>query len=838
MVRPSYYQNAGNPLQKHLLPRYALPFEFPVFGESLDANSMIRNSVLWNLLMIDVVSTVVILFFSNVMTPELLLSFGLIYAMTGCVISKGTVRTYFAALAAILMGLLLSWSIGNSPFISLPILACLLSYYIYQFGTHWIYRCTPSPLPRSQAARLRSRHQTPLLILSITPVLAAGAALAFQSGWMFSGTLLLVSLIQFFSTSNRWKALRYAKAALTSWSAYNTNHVEMPGIMQSPVGSAADRRLILLTSAGGFAFLCGTVNFTEVGGHGNLITLLFFPAFFFALVPMGILLPLLGEVVSIRHEVSKTNHWSDLVDECRNSTNPVVRDSFYMGQVAADGSPLIVHRKTFEAHAHFVGPTGGGKTSKGLCPWIEQTIRHGDSSVIVLDLKADSLELLASLAAGADELKQRTGTDIPLKVFSSMAHLPTHTFNPLSQSLWKNLELNQKTDIICAALGLNYGTDYGAGYYSSANAAIVYEALRMFPNIRSLRELAEQCRFLIQPTTKSELHKEIKKDGVHVCEEIKRLAAFEQLQVSPPKHGSDPIAEEAIDLASLFQTPQLLYVHLSSTLGASSAPAIARLFTYFLLASATQVDRKCRVHLVIDEFQRMASKSLEYLLQLARSMDIGVILSNQSMEDLKTLKSNLIPAIEANCQYRQWFDVGSTEDLERIMKVSGERVEWLSSKSVSVNSNGSSETSGMSEHILPRLSINEIMTAGSSVDLSIERIGRDDGYAQYGRFPFIAYSAFHISEAEYQRRRAFSWPKQTPGMMIPKGKQGPQQPAAPRGPGIVQEIDGREAESPNKAPGPLENLFETLERPPQKRRKKKSDDDSGQKPEGDDDSTK
>jgi hypothetical protein len=280
-----------------------------------------------------------------------------------------------------------------------------------------------------------------------------------------------------------------------------------------------------------------------------------------------------------------------------------------------------------------LGSSGGGKTSKGLCPWIEQTIRRGDSSVFVLDLKADSLELLATLAAAAEELKQRTGQPLPLKVFSSMTHLPMHAFNPLAQPCWSKLELNQKTDVLCAALGLNYGTDYGAGYYSSANAAIVYEALRLFPTIQNLAELADRCLYLIQPSTKSELHAEIKKAGVHVCEEVKKLGAFEQLQVTLPENGTDPIAEQAIDLGSMFRNPQLLYIHLSSTLGASSAPAIARLFTYFLVASATQTERRCKVFLVIDEFQRMASKSLEYLLQLARSLDVGVILSNQSMED-------------------------------------------------------------------------------------------------------------------------------------------------------------------------------------------------------------
>ncbi len=845
MVRSSYTQEAGNPLQRDLLPRHSLAFEFPLIGETYAANSKSRNQTLLLILMLDLVYSIIVYPVGWGFAAEFPLLMGLILAIMCGGHSKGAASTYLLILAGALSAAILMWFSGKSPLIYLPILAGMLSRYIYQFGTHWIYRCTLSPLPRAEAAAIRDQLNSPLLVLSAAPLGAAIAAIAFGSLFAFSGTLLLATLVQFCFTSNRWQALRYAKAALTSWCSYNLAGISRPGLFRSPVGSVQYRRVFLLTSALCFACLYGYAAPTLQQGVINLFAMLFLPATFFALTPLGLLLPLLNDVVRVRHSIANTNHWNNVVEECRNSTNPIARDSFYMGQVASDGTPLIVHRKTFEEHAHFLGTSGGGKTSKGVCPWIEQTIRHGDSSLIVIDLKADSLELLATLAAGAEELKNRTGKQLPLKVFTSNAELPTHAFNPLANPLWHNLTLNEKTDMICAALGLNYGTDYGAGYFSAANAAIVYEALRLFPTLRNFQELADRCRYLIQRTTKSELLPEIKKAGVHVCEELKRVGDLEQLQVSPNPNGKDPVAENAIDLASMFHEPQLLYVHLSSTLGASSAPMIGRLFTYFLLTSAAQTKRRCRVNLVIDEFQRMASKSLEYLLQLARSLDIGVILSNQSMEDLKTLKSSLIPAIEANCQYRQWFDVGSTEDLARVMQVSGERVEWLQSTSTSTNSRDTTESTSESQHIVPRLNINEINIAGSHKRQSIVRIGRDHGYAQYGRFPFVVSSDFHISAEEYQRRRAFAWPEKTVGMMIAKELQTPPS-DKPSGPVISREVDGTEDTDTSTTPGPLNELFDSLDEPPKKSpkeepkkgRKKKSDDDSHDSKGDDDEPTK
>jgi len=90
-------------------------------------------------------------------------------------------------------------------------------------------------------------------------------------------------------------------------------------------------------------------------------------------------------------------------------------------------------------------------------------------------------------------------------------------------------------------------------------------------------------------------------------------------------------------------------------LSPSGAPEIARLVNYMVLAAATQTKRRHPVFLVIDEFQRMLASNLEYMLPLARSTGVGVILANQSMEDLKKSTTNLIPDIEANCRLRQWF---------------------------------------------------------------------------------------------------------------------------------------------------------------------------------------
>jgi hypothetical protein len=136
-----------------------------------------------------------------------------------------------------------------------------------------------------------------------------------------------------------------------------------------------------------------------------------------------------------------------------------------------------------------------------------------------------------------------------------------------------------------------------------------------------------------------------------------------------------------------------------------------------------------------------------------------VILANQSMQDLRKGNVDLIPAIEANCRLRQWFSVSSDDDQQRLIRGSGLTVETLNSYSRSVTSEGKSSSGHtQSEHIAPRLTINDILLANDHPFRSILRVSRGAGYTQFGGMPVIIESQFHISPEEYDRRKRLPWP--------------------------------------------------------------------------------
>ena len=226
--------------------------------------------------------------------------------------------------------------------------------------------------------------------------------------------------------------------------------------------------------------------------------------------------------------------------------------------------------------------------------------------------------------------------------------------------------------------------------------------------------------------------------------------------------------------------------------------------------AATCVERKTQVYLVIDEFQEMLADNLAYVFRCARSMGIGVILANQSMDDLRTSTMDLCPILETNCRLMQSFGATSEKEIERLCKGGGETVDHRVSRAKGTKD----ETVTAQEVVVPRLSANLLKLASDDDLQSVFLLNRGSGYAQFGGFPFVARSEYHISHGEYERRK--HTPLQAgPGTFVatrgPEDESpGDRSPAAqpPGGPTISTQTVSPEHDAASGAtPDPFESYF-------------------------------
>ena len=460
---------------------------------------------------------------------------------------------------------------------------------------------------------------------------------------------------------------------------------------------------------------------------------------------------------------SDQTQWNEAVNANSSSKVPLHRNSIFLGKVAIDGSPVQIDRSLICQHVHFLGRTGSGKTSMGLVPMTEQLIIPADASVIAIDLKGDSLELLAAMESARQQTKKRLGKEMPLRVFSMKNDVHTFGFNPFLTKGWKKLSILERTDIVCSALGIDYGSEYGKAFFSACNAALIIAANQENPDAMSFRQLLQEVERILRSKESDQLLPEIKKNAAHAWFTLKRMSALDAINVTAPTLASPDVLDHQIELSDFFVRPQLAYFQLPSTIAASAAPAIGRLVAQFLLLAGNHCPRTNKVYLVIDEFQRMASDSLNQLFQMSRSLDIGLILANQSMSDLKAINKSLASSVEANCHVRQWFSVGDQAELEMLEKMFGTREELKYSHTASTN--GSSVTTRWED--VPRASSTDLQSISDDPQLSILSITGDrKGYGQYRGVPFVVRSEFHITSEEYDRRKKFAWPSDLPGMMV------------------------------------------------------------------------
>ncbi len=788
MPRSTYYQCPANPIQLERLPSQPLSLEFAAPCGSRRKSARQMREMMAHVFCITVLASFAYLLphivphtFCWIVTILGLLLYGIVQ----CASTKNPAIAA-VGFASALCGVLASISI---PF-AVTIIAAFLANILLsrEVVRHFTFVKTTAPMSQRRAWKVRDSMcwQTLICSVSMLPLLVV-FILPRTFPFAAALTIVLLGVLAACFVQHPEKYLSRLKQSFVSWCTYEPTKTGVPGILRSPAGSRSTRIAMLGTTVAlnSFAIISVLVRVVSSIDHervrseieqghalpvflavcSGILIAVVFPSLIQLCSLAAIGIPAFGSFWARERSASEDSTWTQTVGQIRRSPNSIERDSLFMGKVASDQSPVLVPTKVFNEHAHFLGDSGSGKTARGLAPVIEQVFGRGDASVMLLDLKADSQELLQTLFESAKQAESKP----EVRYFSPRDDQATFGFNPFQLECWSCLNDLQKTDVLCGALGLSYGTDYGEGYFSSANASVLYATVSAFPNVQTFAELRQRLDFVISQPASHGLDTKSRDAGNHVRMLVTRLATIKALNVTSEKKSLKDVADAMIDPSRLFTRPEAHFFSLSSSLGPSSSPEIARFATFMLLTAATLAKRTVPVYLVIDEFQRMASRNLDYLLQLARSMGVSVILANQSMQDLK--RYDLTATLETNCRYRQWFAISGWEDQERLSKSSGETVDTLDSLSVthSINANGASDSTNFStrQFVGPRLTNNDIKLISDDDRKSVMLINRGADYAQYGGMPVVIESPFHISMSEYERRRDEPWPSGDIGTFLP-----------------------------------------------------------------------
>lgn len=587
------------------------------------------------------------------------------------------------------------------------------------------------------------------------------------------------ALLWIIPTAQRYGVLSSAAAlarAGESWLRYGERSEDAPGVFQSPAGSRLMRIgfslailglvAVALTSHRSYLALLASTLGRDTDGAvwtflGALLVDWLTPSVVFVSTAVAVLGPVLPAFATLEArplvDEVETSRWHSVVETLRTSTNPRARRQLFVGYHAIGDYPIFVSIDIVREHAHFLGATGSGKTSRAILPLVAQLLRVGTDDldrpmrgpVLVIDLKGENYAFHAVRAEAA-----RAGR--PFKFLSNVTGLTTFAFNPILDLTRCGLTRSQVAEKLLAAFNLEHGTGYGRGHFSAASRA---ELLDIIERVHVLESFSGLYRESQRPARRNPAETQRMKDATELHAILKSLADRPELNVTEAQPIHPEVYAARIDMVEAMLSDAVIYCHLQATSEEALVRYVASLVleSFYTACSSLNLSQptpaKKPAYVFIDEFQVVAGRNVGIFMQQARAAGMALLLSNQAREDLP---QEVRAAIEHNIAYRQFFTFRTPEAIQYMQQLSGITEE--------IHVRDEASVVDAYPMLTPRLTVNDLTTisADDSLSVMIQATSRD--YSQFEGRPLIVRSPRHLTAEERNTLEASPWPA-GPGTM-------------------------------------------------------------------------
>ena len=234
-----------------------------------------------------------------------------------------------------------------------------------------------------------------------------------------------------------------------------------------------------------------------------------------------------------KHRDDETTDWDNYVDRIVNSNDKLEREHLFIGTSETSDYPILVHRDIHDQHGHILGDSGASKTALAMGPQATQLIARADSTVVIIDLKGDKA-LFESCRREAARTRR-----LRFRWISNEVGKTTFGFNPFMQSHNAKLSVEQLTQQLLQGLSLDYGIQYGAGYFTAMNEIVLNNVLRE-TGAHSFKELSGHLADI------SQLHATCMEAKDHWQRDVEQALAIKHLLETQVGVSSDLAAPTTI----------------------------------------------------------------------------------------------------------------------------------------------------------------------------------------------------------------------------------------------------------------------------------------------------
>lgn len=245
----------------------------------------------------------------------------------------------------------------------------------------------------------------------------------------------------------------------------------------------------------------------------------------------------------------------------------------------------------------------------------------------------------------------------------------------------------------------------------------------------------------------------------------RRLADIDAINLVPSHRDLNKAQLNAIDFRTVFTNPETVFFHLSMGSGVEGATEIGRMALFSLINASISVGArrdKLQTYLIIDEFQLLAAPNLKAIFQLARGFNVGLIVANQSALDLKLSDgTDVKDVVKINTRLKQFHSFTTEQEIDEVIKLSGETVELHRSITRTVSDNGESLSTNDSPVMRERFSVNDLVRQTDSQHRNVLQVRQGEGFLQLGGMPVMIDSPYTVSPEMFHDAERAPWPVQS-----------------------------------------------------------------------------
>ncbi len=429
-------------------------------------------------------------------------------------------------------------------------------------------------------------------------------------------------------------------------------------------------------------------------------------------------------------------------------------------------------------HMLITGPTRSRKTSLVISPLVHQLMeRIGKSrrepkgrtkapgTVICVDLKGDTA-WFHGVKSDAEKM------NVPFKWLTIETGRASYGWNMFTQKINKRMRFSELTQQSMRGLGLDYGDDYGRGFFMGAN-------WRLFGRCLHEHDILS-FEHLVNILDHSSLFTQKELDKAEAFVNVIRRMAFQPVlnmqnqsdsfsdngdaDRSKGQYGQE-VVDQCIEFTSIFSEPQVVYLWLPVTEQPMDSRMVAKLFMNQLLAAANVRTREEQlpIYMFVDEFQEIVDSSgdLGLFFAQARSKRIGVIAAHQSMAQLRTPTRDLRAVAREGVGCRVQLGGLDKENMAEVLHDAKDNVEglYVLEYLAELAAVGVPDVAYGSVPAVDERSLRAMATNPHAGLITVRDPDANPKHSDPLGRPEYIYLRHHIEFGEYKKRNEADWPE-------------------------------------------------------------------------------